>query len=776
MEVNLLKSDSKIKGVKAAFNMGVDTSGGHITHFLRNTLYSNKIAAICREIGSNSLDANVESGKANVPVVISISQEESILGNGITISFKDSGIGMNEERMGVYSQYAASTKRVTNSQKGGFGLGAKTPFAYTDNYMIETVSVDAAGEKRKWVYLATLSGDGISEESQILLISDDKSDEETGTTITIPIEEKNIADFEFESYKMSHLWEVQPTFVGFKTRSPEKELIYSGSGYRVFKKNSILKDNHMCSVDGIVYPISTEEVKGFRKVDGHFCIVFDFATGEVKMNVSRELLEYSENTITKITDRYVEFKKELTKEVYDYYNNASSYADAWVRASRLNTFGRYDCDDDIYENQKEGKTKLLYFISQFNRHVLQFKADVYKDQKLIVDREFRWLKIEKISKNSFEPNGIKRTPITLICLDLFTLPIYENKPNRRKNVKRELALLENNNEAIVICHPKDKDFEKGDKYSYYSSAERNKEKYHEELKDLKVSGIEMIDLQTIKPLKINLGSNGSIMEKGSVEVAFRSMKLDTNFYNKCHVEFDKENEELLLSEDHIFNNTDKIVLIELEDLRMMENAKDRILYKKHFINQFMKHAKNKFSVLFLFVNKKKVPYFAELELTTIDKIFDEFIKDEGVIKILRKCELKSKQIEHEVDKNMLKFLLENNLFPKFNKEITSLLKKAEKEKEEESLYEQKKAISEIFAYGRLTEEQKIELNKITEDIKFDDFNYSKIQKLLTKYPIIERIEGLLPTRWNNDEEESLLTKQLIESLKDFINKSEKNKI
>src|SRR5271163_3034575 len=105
---------------------------GMIFDILRSKMYSNPILAICREITSNARDAHREVGKANVPIHI---QLPSNLQPEYRI--KDYGPGISPDRMlNIFIKYTASTKRDDNIQTGGFGLGAKTPFAYSDQFLV----------------------------------------------------------------------------------------------------------------------------------------------------------------------------------------------------------------------------------------------------------------------------------------------------------------------------------------------------------------------------------------------------------------------------------------------------------------------------------------------------------------------------------------------------------------------------------------------------------------------------------------------------------------
>ena len=111
MKLKNLKSESaKTLNVDTKKEFTVDTSNQMIV-ILRDKLYSNKVAAVCREVASNSRDAT-EAGRGDIPVVINISQGQSLLDDCMTVSFKDSGIGISPSRTNnVFLKYGSSTKR-----------------------------------------------------------------------------------------------------------------------------------------------------------------------------------------------------------------------------------------------------------------------------------------------------------------------------------------------------------------------------------------------------------------------------------------------------------------------------------------------------------------------------------------------------------------------------------------------------------------------------------------------------------------------------------------
>src|SRR5206468_2322508 len=97
---------------------------------LRNKLYNNPINSVVRELTSNAYDANVENKNEHIPVVISLPGEYLII--------KDDGVGLSADRLqNVFCVYGESTKRDSDDFIGGYGLGGKSVFAYSQSFHIE---------------------------------------------------------------------------------------------------------------------------------------------------------------------------------------------------------------------------------------------------------------------------------------------------------------------------------------------------------------------------------------------------------------------------------------------------------------------------------------------------------------------------------------------------------------------------------------------------------------------------------------------------------------
>lgn len=159
-----------IVGEERAFSI---KSISNIFELLRKSMYNDKPTAVAREIISNAIDANLESGSTK-KVLIKFPTKLNP-----TFSVQDFGIGIDKERMLCVTAFGDSTKINTNKQIGGFGLGIKSPWSISDQFTITTVT---GGIKYKYLCYLDAAGCGIAKELFAI-----PTDEASGTTIDIPV-------------------------------------------------------------------------------------------------------------------------------------------------------------------------------------------------------------------------------------------------------------------------------------------------------------------------------------------------------------------------------------------------------------------------------------------------------------------------------------------------------------------------------------------------------------------------------------------------------------
>lgn len=115
-------------GGSAHIQMGISDSA-EFFQILSSTLYSDQLLAVVRETTCNAWDAHVDSDRTDKAIEVIVSNS--------TVVIRDFGKGIHHDLIGpIYGVYGNSTKKNDGMQTGGFGLGCKAPFAYTDHFQV----------------------------------------------------------------------------------------------------------------------------------------------------------------------------------------------------------------------------------------------------------------------------------------------------------------------------------------------------------------------------------------------------------------------------------------------------------------------------------------------------------------------------------------------------------------------------------------------------------------------------------------------------------------
>ena len=140
-------------------------------------MYENPVNATVRETVSNALDATAAAradGRKPDPVSIT---SPSVFSPQFIV--QDNGVGMDKDTLYAnFSDYGNSTKLTDMDSVGSKGLGAKSPLAYTDRFVVTTVR---NGHK----IILNLYRD--SEANKASLEFEGDVDEADGTTVMIPV-------------------------------------------------------------------------------------------------------------------------------------------------------------------------------------------------------------------------------------------------------------------------------------------------------------------------------------------------------------------------------------------------------------------------------------------------------------------------------------------------------------------------------------------------------------------------------------------------------------
>lgn len=299
-----------------------------IIEILRNRLYSNPKQTLVQEYICNGRDASREA-KSKIPLKITL---PTVLEPVFKV--RDFGTGISPDLIKeVFVLYGKSTKRKNDEQTGGFGIGAKSAWAYTDSFTIVTY---VNGIER--TYLAHI---GENSNGSLVKLSENETTEPNGTEIQIAVHTRDIQDFINASYRATMFWDVRPEFDGIT--EPEIPYFYKNmncvmkrDNWAIYKSSDLNRfldgTSHSSSeggvvlvVDGIPYKLSLK-LSGLASIaqckkylSTSMVLAIHVGNGDVEVSASREAIsdsEFSQKQINEIGEKILEsIAKQIEEEV-----------------------------------------------------------------------------------------------------------------------------------------------------------------------------------------------------------------------------------------------------------------------------------------------------------------------------------------------------------------------------------------------------------------------------------------------------------------------------
>lgn len=267
---------------------------------LSDNIYSNKIGAVIRETACNAFDAHVDAG-LDTPFEVYLPCIENP-----EFKIRDFGFGLDEYGMDIFTTYGDSTKTRSNASIGAFGIGAKSPFAYTNTFSVVSI---CKGIKRS--YIMYLAEDGCPKPSKI---GEEPTDEPSGLAISFSVEPDDFSRFRSEAEKqLVHMADKInfPEWPSFGTSlrteaskfSWEKVESYPDGYYaHNLEFQSGYYANLTIVMANVEYDVSGEELlailpkdlmeEGNLKIQGYLCV----PNGTFSPHPSRERLSFSDKT------------------------------------------------------------------------------------------------------------------------------------------------------------------------------------------------------------------------------------------------------------------------------------------------------------------------------------------------------------------------------------------------------------------------------------------------------------------------------------------------
>lgn len=321
------------QGTVASRNFDIDLSNdvnfGVAFDIISSGIYKDKPLAIVRELCSNAQDSHARAGTirpftVHVPTTI-----EPFW------SVRDYGTGLAEHD--VYRLLAGifnSDKRSTNAEIGGFGLGSKTPFSYSDVY-------DITSWFNGTCYCFSAFRDGAGKPC-VSLTASFASDEPNGVLISVPVKTSDFRKFADATREGLRFFFPKPEIIGDTSVSFKVDTIFAGAdNWRVIDRL-----NHMYVTMGPVpYPVDVDlmrldmndedemRIHNFMRSAKGF--VVDIPMGRVRVTASREDISYTPETIVALKEEIKAVIASLRTWIAGYLDSILTPIDACMAYHRL---------------------------------------------------------------------------------------------------------------------------------------------------------------------------------------------------------------------------------------------------------------------------------------------------------------------------------------------------------------------------------------------------------------------------------------------------------
>jgi hypothetical protein len=285
-----------------------------------SSLYEDKELAVLRELVSNGDDGHTKAGLKNTPVVVHLPTK--LVPELVII---DQGIGMSmEDIQTTYTTYGKSTKRDSNDEIGGFGYGAKSPFAISQSFTVETTKDGVTT-----TFVNFIDEDG----PNYTVISSIQTDRPSGTTVKVPVADEGLQRrlAAKANEGLFALWETHPDIKNNTTTSSVKYKVINRKSthleVELFNGHSLT--SHVAS-GPFIYRIPTNMLDRLGVLDDYkfltaICamsgssnhsstrvrVLPSFGVGELELSPSRERIEDTKENEQKIVRRIAEIVQSL---------------------------------------------------------------------------------------------------------------------------------------------------------------------------------------------------------------------------------------------------------------------------------------------------------------------------------------------------------------------------------------------------------------------------------------------------------------------------------
>ena len=439
------------------FKIGEDSMGIIIDSLIN--LYSDPIGSIVREVTSNCYDAMREKDlklkhvipmtaedhkewfSSNKKVQIEFQEENILLGIGNAFLFRDFGVGLSKKRVEeIYTLFGNSTKRDNNHQIGGFGIGAKSPFSYTDTFYIITNH-----NGQKFSYMLYRGNDAFHMD----LLKQAKTTEPNSTEVIIPINQE-------DSYRdiKNFVKAINSQLTYFQNL--EFINIEEGCGRTVRLADIQYEDDNIAistighedtelhlMVGRVKYPLNSSMVDDSVSWRSNYIpAAIKFAVGEIDLVPSREAIRYTDRTKEAIKNKILTIQKNMKVLCEQELAKCNDFI-TWLKQAHAltkNDGNRWRTNFNSVFAVQSYLAKLRDKAPVCNIHGKTLSSDFFSDdnRSFMLFRGFTVNRVKK-ERNANYVGGFKLNKPKPKIEDFYNLPIYfQTQPDPKTDDPRKV--------------------------------------------------------------------------------------------------------------------------------------------------------------------------------------------------------------------------------------------------------------------------------------------------------------------------------------------------
>jgi len=332
-------------------------------------LYSKPLDTCFQENDANARDALLMAGKGGTPYNLHI---PTLLEPWL--SFKDDGIGMSYDDCMFYcGGVGASSKRDDNLNRGGHGLGMKTAFLVSDQYLVIS---RFDGQQMTFTALKDETG-----EYHFLSLNTQSTSECNGLEIRIPYtgSDSRLMEVIIERSRFTNPKPI--TNIPVTWDDPQSKVQLEGEGWQLLTKGGYYASNKSeVIMGGVPYPLSESEVRvewgdSYAKIVGHGVRLF-LEIGDVPVPMNRESITYTDKAKYLLRSKLDDIGESmLTKAQADIDGEVSLWdkmAAYRISRSTLNSLTKNGDDLRIvWEGEESDDTQRIYLSTPSSMGVME---------------------------------------------------------------------------------------------------------------------------------------------------------------------------------------------------------------------------------------------------------------------------------------------------------------------------------------------------------------------------------------------------------------------